>query len=82
MNKKEIAELLQYCSPNSILVCTYFNKLATLYCPFKVLAREDVGGLKRNRTYQVTAVKLSTNLKTVFIINNQAYFYNHFDIIV
>lgn len=81
MDRKEVAEIFKYCSPNSLLVVTYYNKLIELFCPIKVKVKADVGDLKKGKYVLVEAVKLSTNGKTVFIIKGKAYYYYHFDII-
>lgn len=82
MNKEEIAEIFKYCSPNSLVVVTYYNKLKELYCPFPVKVKADIGELKRGIIVKVEAVKLSTNGKTVFIVDGKAYYYFHFDILI
>ena len=82
MKNRELAELLKYSSPNNILVIDWTNRLIELYCPFKVQIKQDVGDLKQGELEVVSLVKLATNFKTVFIIDNKAYFYFHFDILV
>ena len=82
MNKKEIAEIFKYCSPNSLLVVTYYNRLKELFCPFLVKVKLNVGKLKKGEIVKVEAVKLSTNGKTVFIIREKAYYYYHFEILI
>lgn len=82
MNKKQMAELLKYASPYSILVVTYLNKVIELKCPFRVELKHDVGGLNQGDIVTVDLVKLSTNLKTVFIIKKEAFYYFHFNIII
>lgn len=82
MNNRELGELLKYSSPYSILVVTYQKKLIELYCPFKVKIKQDIGDLKIGGIVEVRMVKLATNLKTVFIIENKAYYYYYFDILI
>lgn len=82
MNHKELAELLKYASPYSILVVNYQNKIMELKCPFKVLVKNEVGKLIKGRIEKVELVKLSTNLKTVFIVKGEAYYYYHFNILI
>lgn len=82
MNKKHLAELLKYASPYSILVVTYYDKIMELNCPFRVMVRYNIGVLQKGSNQKVVMVKLSTNLKTVFIIDGNAYYYHHFDIII
>lgn len=82
MTKKELAELLKYSSPNELWVITFNNFLKRLICPFKVKVLQDVGLLKRGQIVLVTEVKVTTELKTVYMINGQAYYYYHFDVLV
>ena len=82
MTKKEMAELLKYSSPREIYVITYNNILKRLFCPFRVKVLQDIGALKRGQIVLVNEVKVTLELKTVFVINGQAYYYYHFDIIV
>jgi hypothetical protein len=82
MTKKEMAELLKYSSPREIYVITYNNFLKRLFCPFRVKVLQDIGALKRGQIVLVNEVKVTFELKTVFMINGQAYYYYHFDILV
>ncbi len=82
MTKKEMAELLKYSSPREIYVITYNNLLKRLFCPFRVKVLQDIGALKRGHIVLVNEVKVTLELKTVFMINGQAYYYYHFDILV
>jgi hypothetical protein len=77
-----MAELLKYSSPREIYVITYNNLLKRLFCPFRVKVLQDIGALKRGQIVLVNEVKVTLELKTVFMINGQAYYYYHFDIIV
>ena len=82
MNEKQMAELLKYASPYSILVVNYLNKIIELKVPFRVQLKNDVGNLAKGKIEEVELVKLSTNLKTVFIVKEEAYYYYHFNIII
>lgn len=82
MNKNEIAELLKYASPYSILVVNYLNKIIELKVPFRVQLKNDVGNLVKGKTEEVELVKLSTNLKIVFMIDDKAYYFYHFNILI
>lgn len=82
MNRTQLAELLRYSSPFSVLVVTYQNKIIELKCPFRVEVINNVGNLKRYKIESVEMVKLSTNLKTVFIVKGEAYYYRHFNILI
>lgn len=82
MTKKELAELLKHSSPREIYVITWNNILKRLFCPFNVTVLQDIGCLKKGQTVLVQEVKVTLELKTVYIINNEAYYYHHFDILV
>ncbi len=81
MKNEELAELFKYCSPRSIMVVTWYGKLKTLYCPITVKVKNDVGNLSSGNMVKVDAVKLSDTGITVFMINEKAYYYYHFDIL-
>jgi hypothetical protein len=82
MNNEGWAHLLKYSTPDSIWVITWESKLLELKCPFTVLVKYDVGDLLRGCKIYVEKVKISSSMITVFIIQNKAYYYNHFEIIV
>ena len=82
MTKKDLAELLKYSSPREIYVITWNNILKRLFCPFRVKVLQDIGALKKGQTVLVQEVKVTFELKTVYIINNEAYYYYHFNILV
>lgn len=77
-----MAELLKYSSPREIYIITYNNILKRLICPFRVKVLQDIGTLKRGQIVLVVQVKVTLELKTVFVIDKHAYYYYHFDIIV
>jgi len=82
MTKKDLAELLKYSSPKEIWVITWNNILKRLFCPFRVKVLQDIGTLKKGQTVLVQEVKVTFELKTVYIISNEAYYYYHFNIFV
>jgi hypothetical protein len=82
MTKRELAELLKYSSPREIYVITYYNVLKRVFCPFRVTVLQEIGTLKKGQIVLVQEIKVTYELKTVYIINNDAYFYYHFDIIM
>ena len=82
MTKKELAELLKYSSPREIYVITWNNVLKRLFCPFRVKVLQDIGTLKKGQVVLVQENKVTLELKTVFIIKNEAFYYYHFDIVV
>ena len=82
MTKKELAELLKYSSPLEIYVITWNNILKRLFCPFEVQVLQDIGTLKTGQFVFVEEIKVTIELKTVFIIDNKAYYYYHFEIVI
>lgn len=82
MTKKELAEVLKYTSPNIIYVVTWNNVLKKVFCPFKVMVLQDIGNLKIGDVVLVEVVKVDLSLKTIFMIDNQAYYYYNFHIII
>lgn len=82
MTKKDLAELLKYSSPKELWVITWNNILKRLFCPFRVKVLQDIGALKRGQIVLVNQVKVTLELKTVYLINGQAYYYYHFEIFV
>nr|WP_315160852.1 hypothetical protein [uncultured Flavobacterium sp.] len=82
MTKKDLAELLKYSSPKEIYVITWNNILKRLFCPFNVTVLQDIGNLNKGQTVLVQEVKVTLEMKTVYIINNEAYYYHHFNILV
>ena len=82
MTKKELAELLKYSSPREIYVITWNNILKRLFCPFEVEVVQDIGTLKKGQIVYVDEIKVTIELKTVFIIDTKAYYYYHFEIVI
>ena len=69
MTKKELVELLKYSSPKEIYVITWNNILKRLFCPFRVKVLQDIGALKKGQTVLVQEIKVTLELKTVYIIS-------------
>lgn len=82
MTSKDYANLLRYSDPHSILVVSWENRLMKIYCPFRVNLICDVGELLKGDKASVSSVMLSSNLKTVFVIEDKAYYYFYFDILI
>ena len=82
MTKRELAELLKYSSPREIYVITHYNVLKRVFCPFPVTVLQEIGVLKRGQIVLVDEIKVTLELKTVYIIDNEAYYYYHMDILV
>lgn len=82
MNDNELAQLLKYSSTNELWIVSWNNLLKVLITPFKVYVKNNIGDLVKGQIVFVNEVKITKELKTVFIIKGQAYYYHHFDIIV
>ena len=82
MNANEYGFLLRYSSSNSILVVTFDNRLIELACPFKVEVIKSINNMMKSQIKEVTQVKLSTNGKIVYIIEDEAYYYSLFTILL
>ena len=80
MTKRELAEQLKYSSSREIYVITWNNILKRLFCPFEVQVLQDIGTLKKGQFVFVDEIKVTIELKTVFIIDTKAYYYYHFEI--
>ena len=81
MTKKELAELLKYSSPREIYIVTHYGVLKRIFCPFKVKVLQEVGSLKVGQIVVVDEIKVTSELMTVFVIQNQAFYYYYFDIL-
>ncbi|OAD42861.1 hypothetical protein [Polaribacter atrinae] len=78
MNDKELAEFLKYISPFEIYIVNRENELECLKCPFEVVLKEDISFLRKHQVVFVELVKVTRDLKTVFIIRGKAFFAFHF----
>ena len=81
MDKQNLAFQLNYSSSQWLYVVTWNNILKQLFCPFKVIVLSQIGTLNKGQIVWVEAVKVTIELKTVFIVKQQAYYYYHFDIL-
>jgi hypothetical protein len=82
MNKQDLAEQLKYSSSEWIYIVTWNNLLKQLFTPFRVTVLKSVGSLSEGQIVWVEAVKVTIELKTVFVIEGSAYFYYHFTILI
>lgn len=82
MDKNELAEQLKFSSSEWLYVVTWNNILKKIVCPFTVLVLTDIGPLKKGQIVWVQQVKVTMDLKTVYKINSQFFYYNHFNIIL
>ena len=82
MTRSQLSELLKYSSPREIYIITHYGVLKRLFCPIKVQVLIDIGILKRGQIVFVDEIKVTLELKTVYIIANEAYYFNHFNIMI
>ena len=80
MNEKQLAYLLKYSSSKELFIITWNNLLKLLICPFKVVVKHNIAALNKGQVVWVQEVKITMDLKTVYIIKGKAYYYYHFDI--
>lgn len=81
-NRRYIVELFKIVSTDSILVIDKHGKLHRIYCPFRVIVAIPVGEYKPGMIVFVEAVKMTGDLKDVFIIGGKAYYLVYFRIII
>lgn len=82
MSDHELAELLRYSNPKEVYVVTWNNQLIKLKCPFRVIVLKNVGLLLKGEIILVNEIKVTSEIKTVYIIEMNAYYYYHFDILI
>ena len=82
MDINDYGFLLRYSSPFSILVVTKDNQLIELKCPFKIEVIKSVKNMVVNQIKEVNQVKLATNNKLVYIIDETPFYYYYFNIII
>ena len=78
--EKYVRQLYQDVSPYSIVILGPNGVLRRINTPFWVYCIKDVGELKIGDVVGVIAVRISFDLKMVYIINGKAYYYFNFRI--
>ena len=82
MMDKDLAEQLEHSSSEWVYIVTWNNLLKQLFTPFEVEVIRSVGDLEIGQIVWVSQVKVTPQLKTVYIIEGKAYYFFHFDIII
>lgn len=82
MSEKELAEMLKYSSSKELYVVTWQNTIMCLYCPFEVRVKRSIEFLRKGQIVKVDELKITLELKMVYIIKSKAYYYFYFDIII
>ena len=82
MNEQDLVEQLKYSSSDWIYIITWNNLLKQLFTPFRVAVLKPVGTLTKGQVVWVDQVKVTIDLKTVFVIDGSAYYYYYFNILI
>jgi hypothetical protein len=83
MSKEEyLKELLKWVSSDSILVIDRLGTLRRIYCPFKAVCLVTFPEIKQGEKVNVDAIKLTVEVKEVFVIRGTAYYIIYFTIIL
>lgn len=83
MSKEDyLKELLKWISSDSVLVIDKNGLLRRLYCPFKAVCLVTFPDIKEGERVDVDAVKLTVEIKEVFIVKGTAYYIIYFNIIL
>lgn len=80
-NREYIQELFRVVSIDSILVIDRNGKLKRIHCPFRATVVIPVGDFVTGKTVLVEAVKMTLELREVFIVDGTAYYLYHFRIL-
>jgi len=79
MSKEEyLKELLKWISSDSLLVIDKSGNLRRIYCPFKVICLVNFPDITKGEKVSVDAIKLTVEIKEVYIIKGTAYFIAYF----
>lgn len=71
-----LQDLLKWVSSDSLLVIDLSGKLQRLNCPFKVICLINFPAINKGEKVSVEAVKLTVEIKEVYIIRGTAYHVN------
>jgi hypothetical protein len=83
MSKEEyLKELLKWISTDDLLVIDKSGRLRRIYCPFRVVCLVDFPDIKQGEKASVDAIKLTIEVKEVYIIKGTAYYIIYFKIIM
>jgi len=83
MSKEEILkELLKWVSSDSLLVIDKSSKLRRIYVPFWVVSLVDFPDIAKDQIVPVDAVKLTVEVREVYVIKGTAYYILYFKIVL
>ena len=75
-------EYYEYVSPYNILVVSNDGEIIDLLCPFRVKSKVNFPTIKTNDKVWVQKVQTTAESKDVFIIEDNAYFVEYFQIVL
>jgi hypothetical protein len=76
--EKYLKELLKWVSSDSLLVIDKEGVLRRIYCPFKVICLVNFPAITKGQKVSVDAIKLTVEIKEVYIIRGIAYHIAYF----
>jgi hypothetical protein len=83
MSKEEyLKELLKWVSSDNLLVIDKSGKLRRVYVPFWVVSLVDFPDISKDQIVPVDAVKLTVEVKEVYVIKGTAYYIIYFKIVL
>jgi hypothetical protein len=77
-----LKDLLKWVSTDSIWVIDKRDHLRRIYCPFRVISLVNFPDITKGEKVAVDAVKLTLEVKEVYIIKGTPYYIIFFKIIV
>jgi hypothetical protein len=77
-NEKYLDELLKWVSSDSMLVVDGKGEIRRLYCPFKVICLVNFPDIIKGQKVSVDAIKMTVEIKEVYIIKGIAYHIAYF----
>ena len=80
--EKYLRELLKWVSSDSLLVIDEKGLLRRIYCPFKVICLVTFPQIKQGEKVNVDAVKLTMEVREIYIIKGTAYYIIYFKIVL
>ena len=80
--KAYIQEIFRIVGTDSILVIDRVGKLRRIYCPFRVIVVIPVGEYDAGMIVMVEAVKMTLELRDVFVVERKAYYLVNFEILL
>ncbi len=76
-----IDEINRFCPTDSLLVVDRHGVLIRIHCPFRVRVTRSVGDFHTGQVVMVLAVKMSPDLKLVYVIGDKAFYHHYFCIL-